>query len=163
MTERGVRRWLLALSAVSLLICALDANAAEVSMKSGDVLVGRINQDPLGIQVGRDTRTFPLSDLREWRSYRLTLTDGNTRTAARFGDATLGDPRNRCGWCRGYRDRLGSVTSGPSQGRRPAHKRTDWRYTELPRSMSQIGTPRYRVCSRLGATFAVSPRRAQRG
>lgn len=72
-----------------LLACVTEAIGAEISTKSGDVLVGRINQDPLRFRVGGHFYTAALSDLREWRLQRLTFTDGSVLTAARFVDDAL--------------------------------------------------------------------------
>ena len=66
-----------------------EGQGAQVSLKSGDVLVGKLSPNIIRFDVKGQSYSFPLQDLEEWRAHRLVLTDGTMLTGARFLDQLL--------------------------------------------------------------------------
>jgi hypothetical protein len=83
-----------------VLVVALSltpVHAAQITLKSGDVVVGDIQAAALAFTIDGARATFPIQDVEEWRAYHLRLSDGTVHVGARFVGPMLDSvgPRGR--------------------------------------------------------------------
>lgn len=64
-------------------------HAAQIALKSGDVVVGDIQGPALEFTIGGAPLNFPIQDVEEWRAYHLRLSDGTVFVGAHFVGPTL--------------------------------------------------------------------------
>lgn len=77
------------LSALTLLVTAIQSFAAQIGVRSGDIYVCQFPASEVHFKIGDIVRTFEIQDLREWRNYHLILSDGSILTHVHFSDESI--------------------------------------------------------------------------
>ena len=72
--------------ALALLAFPIQSFAGQVGLRSGDIYVCQFPANEVRFKIDDKLRTFGIQDLREWRNYHLTFSDGSILTGVHFSD-----------------------------------------------------------------------------